>query len=271
MTNSFCSSCGKALTPNSNFCGGCGTPINVGTVTPAPAQPQSVYIQQPVQSQVVQQPVFQQPLQPQSVYTQQTAQPHAVQQPVYQQPVQPQTVYAQQPAQPQAVQQAAQQQPYAPPQSATGTMSAKQTVLASAPGALNKPERPWEVTVVGDSIVARWKWMDATFFAPHEISDETKQFTFTVTLTDKGTWKELDKTEKKSSGVKMSGGKLSFGSSSSTFKGKTNQKSFQLGVGQNNQTGETGIIRFKFNTTDVKQPVRDYLTACGWKPAGLFG
>jgi len=143
----------------------------------------------------------------------------------------------------------------------------KQAVLAGAPGALNRADRPWEVVVEGDSIIARWKWMDATFFSPYEINDETRQFTFIVTLTDKRTWKELDKTENKSSGMKMSGGKLSFGSSSSSFSGKSNQKSFSFGAGKNNQTGEAGIIGFKFNTTDVKQPVRDYLTACGWKKA----
>ena len=69
----------------------------------------------------------------------------------------------------------------------------------------------------------------------------------------------------------MSGGKLSFGSSSNTFIGKTNQKSIQFGMGKNNQTGQTGIVKAKFNTTSVKQPIRDYLTACGWKKAGLFG
>ena len=184
----------------------------------------------------------------------------------FQQAPQPQQQYI--PPQPQ--QQPVYQQPHAPTYNAP-VMSEKQTVLANAPGALNRPDRPWEVTIEGDSIVARWKWMDATFFAPHEICDETKQFTFVVSLTDKRTWKELDRTENKTSGVKMSGGKLSFGSSSSSFQGKTNQKSFSFGAGKNNQTGESGFIGFKFNTTDVKQPVRDYLTACGWKPAGLFG
>ena len=107
--------------------------------------------------------------------------------------------------------------------------------------------------------------MDATFFAPHEVTDDTRQYTFTVTLSENGKWKELDVTENKSSGVKMSGGKLSFGSSSNSFKGKTNQKSFNLGMGQNNQTGQAGLIGFKFDTTMVKQPIRDYLTSQGWK------
>ena len=147
----------------------------------------------------------------------------------------------------------------------------KKKVLAEAPAALNKPDQSWEVTTEGDSIVARWKWMDATFFSPNEVNDQTKQFTFTVTLNEKGKWKELDKTQSNSTGVKRSGGKLSFGSSSNSFSGKTNQKSIQFGVGKNNQTGQAGIVKAKFNTTLVKQPIRDYLTACGWKKAGLFG
>ena len=118
----------------------------------------------------------------------------------------------------------------------------KNQVLLNAPAALNGSTLPFEVTVEGDSIVARWKWMDAAFFSPHEVNNETRQFAFTVTLTNKGTWKELDQTEKKSSGIRMQGGNLTFGGSKSTFAGKTNQKSIQFGIGKNNQTNETGII-----------------------------
>ena len=141
----------------------------------------------------------------------------------------------------------------------------KRTVLAQAPWVLNKPDRPWEVRIEGDSIVAYWKWMDATFFAPHEVTDQTRQYTFTVTLGNNGKWKEIDKTEEKSTGMKMSGGTMSFGSSSSSFSGKSNRKSFEFGAGKNNQTGQVGLIGFKFDTTLVKQPIRDYLTSCGWR------
>ena len=147
----------------------------------------------------------------------------------------------------------------------------KAKVLADAQAALNKPDQPWEARVEGDSIVARWKWKDATYFSPSEVNNEIKEFTFTVTLNDKGKWKEVDKTQSKAAGVSMSGGKLSIGSSSSSFIGKTNQKSVSFGLGKNNQTGEAGLIGIKFDTTKVKQPVRDYLTKCGWKKAGLFG
>ena len=147
----------------------------------------------------------------------------------------------------------------------------KQDVLNEAYRVLNRPDQPWEVTVAGDSITARWKWMDALFFSPHEVNNETRQYAFTVTLTNKGTWKEHDHTENKSSGVSFSGGKLSFGGSSSKFSGKTSQKSFNFGVGMNNQTGEAGFVGFKFDTEAVKQPIREFLKSCGWKKAGLFG
>jgi hypothetical protein len=150
-------------------------------------------------------------------------------------------------------------------------MQNKQQVLQGAATALNKPDQPWEVTVEGDSIVARWKWMDAAFFSPTQITNEVKEFSFTVTLKDNGKYKEIDKTAQQSAGVSAGGGKVGFGGSSSTFIGKTNQKSISFGVGKNNQTGEVGIVGFKFNTTDVKKPVRDYLASCGWKKAGLFG
>jgi len=150
-------------------------------------------------------------------------------------------------------------------------MLAREKVLEDAVGILNKENQPWEVNIEGNSIVARWKWMDATFFAPTEVNEKTKNFTFTVTLDEKGKWKEIDNTEEKEKGIKLNDGKIGFGSSSSTFKGKTTQKSFEFGLGKDNKTGEVGLVGFKFDTSIVKQPIRDYLTSCGWKKAGLFG
>ena len=148
----------------------------------------------------------------------------------------------------------------------------KQQLLYEAPAVLNGPGQPWVVTAEGDSIVARWKYMDATFFAPAEVNDETRNYSFTVTLNDNGKYKEVDIVQAKAKSVGMSpGGGLSFGTSSSSFKGKTTQKSFTFGVGQNNQTGETGFIGFKFDTTLVKNQIRSYLESRGWKKAGMFG
>jgi len=147
----------------------------------------------------------------------------------------------------------------------------KMTVLAHAAEQLNRPDEPWFVTVQGDSIVAQWKWMDAAWFAPGSVTSDVQSFTYTVTLKDGGKYKELDTSESKSSGVSLSGGTLSFGTSGSTFKGKQMGKSFQFGTGQDRNTGQTGFISVQFDTERVKKPVRAYLEACGYKKAGLFG
>ena len=144
-------------------------------------------------------------------------------------------------------------------------------MLYHAPSMLNRPDQPWEVTVEGDSIVARWKWMDAVWFAPQEITDEVKSYSFAVTLSDNGKYKELDTTEEKTRQIKMEGGKIGLGTSSNKFKGKQSQKSFEFGIGRNNDTGQVGFISFKYNTTQVKDAVRGWLEANGWKKAGLFG
>jgi len=147
----------------------------------------------------------------------------------------------------------------------------KQKVLNDAINVLNKENQPWQVTIEEDKIVARWKWMDAIFFAPNEINNETKEYAFTVTLKDNGRWHENDTTSQKSAGIGFSGGNLTFGGSKQMFSGKTTQKSITFGLGKNKQTGETGIIKFKFDTSVIKEPVRAYLTSCGWKKEGFFG
>ena len=58
---------------------------------------------------------------------------------------------------------------------------------------------------------------------------------------------------------------LGYANSYNTFKDKTSQKFFELALGRNNKTGEIGLVKSKFDTEMVKQPIRVYLTACGWK------
>ena len=72
-------------------------------------------------------------------------------------------------------------------------MIEKEKVLSDAPKALNSDNNPWEVAVEGDSIIGTWKWMDARFFTEGGISDEDKEFTFTVTLKDIGQDKKSGK------------------------------------------------------------------------------
>lgn len=145
-------------------------------------------------------------------------------------------------------------------------MWTKEQILANATSMLNKPENPWEVKVENDQIIATWKWMDATFFSPTQISEEVKQFKFIVTLLDNGKWKEKDIINESTASVNGNGLNLN----KSFFVGKSFNKSVTIGLGKNNDTGDVGVQKFSFDSTKIKEPIRDFLKNCGWKKKGFF-
>lgn len=147
-------------------------------------------------------------------------------------------------------------------------MKSKEEVLNNALIVLNKPDKPWEVTIANDSIVVKWKWMDATFFSPNEITNEVKEYSYIVTLTDKGKWTEKDITSETEKNINIGEGKLEFGSSN--FSGHTVSKSITIGFGKNNDSNESGIVRFKYDTSIIKNEIKNYLQECGYKKKGLF-
>ena len=143
----------------------------------------------------------------------------------------------------------------------------KKTILQNVQNDLNQTNRPWEINVQGDSIIASWKWMDATFFSPNDVTNEVKEYKFIVTLLDNAKKTKKDINVQSSSSINGNG--LSFGKSA--FVGHQVSKSFTIGFGKDNSTDEVGVIKAKFDTSEIKKTIRDYLTNCGWKKKGLFG
>jgi hypothetical protein len=147
----------------------------------------------------------------------------------------------------------------------------KAKVLADAPFALNRDDFPWIVTVEGDRIVGRWKWLDARFFSPNSLTDDTREYAFIVILKDNGKYREDERVYEKIGGASFQNGQLAFGGGSSAFKGKTSQKSFAMGFGQDKQNGGVGLAGGSLDTKRIKDAIRSYMSANGWKKAGLFG
>lgn len=143
----------------------------------------------------------------------------------------------------------------------------KEAILQNVQTDLNKSNQPWEVTIQGDSIIATWKWMDATFFSPTDITNEVKEYKFIVTLLDNCKWSEKDISVQNNTSINSNG--LSFGKSA--FVGHQVSKSFTIGFGKDNTSNEVGVIKSRFDTSEIKKTIRDYLTKCGWKKKGLFG
>jgi len=122
----------------------------------------------------------------------------------------------------------------------------RQIVLANAAQTLNRPDQPWEVTVKGNSIVARWRWADPTFFTPKQATKRVRHFKFTAKLKQKGRWTEHERR------VCMT-----------LLGGSARPVEYHLGV--NPLTGQPGLGGFAFEEALIKNPIRQYLTACDWK------
>lgn len=130
---------------------------------------------------------------------------------------------------------------------------------------LNNPNAPFYYEIKGDEIVGRWNWMDARFFTPNGVSEETKEYAFRVRIDSKGKWHESEQTHNTAKNVDIRNGKITFGSDN--FTGATTSKQFEFGFGKNKQNGQTGAIGFYLDTNMIKQPVRDLLKAYGYRKA----
>ena len=80
-------------------------------------------------------------------------------------------------------------------------------------------------------------------------------FSHTVTLYDDDSYKTIDIIKNKSADF--------FNFTSSEYKGILNMRGFFYGLGQDMNTGETGLIRQEWNTEDIKAPVREYMEQTG--------
>lgn len=133
--------------------------------------------------------------------------------------------------------------------------------LFEAALALNGDDKKYEITVKDDKIITRVKWMDATFFSPDSVTEEMKEFEYTVRVSDHGKYTELDQ----SVSVTKSADRGGIGMKKSIFVGKQITFSKTVGVGKDNQTGETGVISNTFYSEEYKKPVRTLLKESGYK------
>lgn len=147
-------------------------------------------------------------------------------------------------------------------------MKSKEEILTNIVNDLNTTEKNWTISVDGDKIIAYWKWKDGTFFSTESITDEVRQYKFVVTLLDNGKWKELDITNDTEKGINFGEGNASF--NKSFFVGHKMEKSIQFSFGKKRDEGNFGIQKTVFDTSLIKQPIRDYLKQNGWKKKGLF-
>jgi len=137
---------------------------------------------------------------------------------------------------------------------------------------LNRPGQPFQYAVgPGNTIIGTWRWQDQTLFSPQSVTAEIQQFQFIVELRPDGKFNERTIEVGRQIQTSVSAGGIHFGGSTSKFAGNSAGKSFSMSFGHDNQTGQTGVVTANFDSNWIKEPLRAYLAAQGWKKAGLFG
>ncbi|MFZ1459091.1 MAG: hypothetical protein WAT17_04395 [Candidatus Saccharimonadales bacterium] len=139
---------------------------------------------------------------------------------------------------------------------------------------LNKSEQPFSYRVEGNQIIGEWKYLDATWAAPLAAGNIDKEFRVTVTLDEAThTFTSKDHQSQSNSGISFNplSGQVTFGTKSEGFSGHMVKKEFGFGLGsahqKQNQTTVGGpTYQFKFNSSEIKEPLFNYLTQAGWRP-----
>ena len=122
----------------------------------------------------------------------------------------------------------------------------KMQVLEEALIILNRADRPWDVIVKGNAIIARWKWEDRDFFAPRAVSEEIKRYALIVVLVENCRWREVEEPD------------------------GTGEEEYGFGREEDCLAGEDVFAGFEFDTKIIKTPVHEFLKARGWKKACWF-
>lgn len=147
--------------------------------------------------------------------------------------------------------------------------------LLAAVDTINDPLQPFTFAVENGKIVGRWDIVKATSLYPTEIDHVDKVYRIEVSLDEGKHTYDFEET-KTSSGAKLDGGGLSFGTES--FKGKSSSKEFSFEFGGLNKTKD-GVsaqpLVYSFETSRIKDPLFGYLQQHGWSRkkgflSGLF-
>ena len=140
-------------------------------------------------------------------------------------------------------------------------------LLAAVP-AINDPKEPFSFAVDGKTIVATWNIVHAQFVElDFSAGTVDKDYRIVVSFNeDKGTYEFAETKHEADSSVKFEDGKISFGSSTSAFKGKSSGKSFsfQAGGAYKTDKGVSPVLMYTFETSRIKDPLFHFLEKNGW-------
>lgn len=136
---------------------------------------------------------------------------------------------------------------------------------------LNKPEQPFLYRVDGNTIIGEWKYLDAEWVAPLAAGHVDQSFKIVVTLDEAShTYTSKDNETKNFSKISIGIGGIDARKESDFFSGKMKKIEFGGGLGKANQPQNKSkvsehLYKYNFKTSEIKQPLFDFLEQQGWK------
>lgn len=141
---------------------------------------------------------------------------------------------------------------------------------------LNRPAAPWRI-VDGKSesvdYIAEWKIVDAEWKETFGKAGMSKVFRIYLKL-DPGAHlvRAMDREYEVAWSRGVSGLAVSLSASVSGFKGQKQEISFGKAVAFTETAGPQEVYEYRFQTSEIKKPIQDAVTGCGWTYKGVaFG
>jgi hypothetical protein len=134
--------------------------------------------------------------------------------------------------------------------------------------AVNRPTAPYRVVdgkADGVDLVAEWKVVDAQWYSIFEKAGYEKTFRILMKLDpEKHDVRALDKELE----IEWSAGVPKISAKASAFRGQKQEIAFGAGYAYTEQ-GPGQVYHYRFNTKELKTPLQDAVTSCGWTYRGV--
>ncbi|HET7460071.1 MAG TPA: hypothetical protein VFJ82_02440 [Longimicrobium sp.] len=138
--------------------------------------------------------------------------------------------------------------------------------------ALNRPTAPWSVVdgrSEGVDLIAEWKIVDARWYEIFAKAGLSTVFRIHVKLDEA---KQQVKAQDRAYEVSWRAGIPTLSLAASAFRGQSTSVEFGASYGFTEDLGIGEQYRYRFQTGEIKKPVQDAVTACGWVYKGVvFG
>ncbi len=135
--------------------------------------------------------------------------------------------------------------------------------------AVNRPTAPYRIVdgaADGVDLVAEWKVVDAQWYSIFEKAGYKKTFRILMKLDPQ---KHEVRAQDRELEVEWSAGVPRLSVRASGFRGQTQEVSFGTQYAYTEEAGAGQVYKYRFNTKEIKGPLQDAVTSCGWTYRGV--